>query len=119
MLKTLNLRGAAIAAVLCMTDTCLGFDPRLVKSSLASASLLLNRESGGSCPEVQPLEGSKDAVVGKLDLFLTRAPLFAQGSSNHLSPLSSITMEPATVVPSSTNPTAKEIAHKILTPKVA
>ncbi|KAM0805130.1 hypothetical protein BDR22DRAFT_817614 [Usnea florida] len=62
MLRTLKLHGAAIAAVLSMTDTCLGLDPRLVKSSLASASLLLNRESGGSCPNVQPLEGSKDAV---------------------------------------------------------
>lgn len=119
MFKTLKLRGAAMAAVLCMTDMCLGFDPRLVKSSLASASLLFNRESGGSCPQVQPLEGSKDMVVGKLDLFLIRAPLFAQGSSNHLSPLSSTTMEPATVVPSFTNPTAKETASTISTPKGA
>ena len=119
MLMTLKLHGAAIAAVLCMTDTCLGFDPRLVKSSLASASLLFDRESGGSCPNVQPLEGSKDAVVGKLDLLLIKAPLIAQGSSNHHSPLSSTTTEPATVVPSSTKSIAKEIARTISTPKGA
>ena len=119
MFKTLKLRGAVVAAVLCMTDTCLGFDPRLVKGSLASASLLFNRESSGSCPNVQPLEGSKDMVVGKLDLFLIRATLFAQGSSNHLFPLSFTTMEPATVVPSSTNPTVKETASTVSTAKGA
>ena len=119
MFKTLKLRGAVIAAVLCMTDTCLGIDPRLVKSSLASASLLLNRESGGKCPNVQPLEGSKDATVGKLDLLLIRTPLIAKGSSNHISPLSTSKMEPATVVPSSTNPTAKGIAKTVSTPKGA
>lgn len=84
MLKTLKLRGAALAAVLCMTDTCLGIDPRLVKSSLASASLLLNRESGGDCPNVQPLEGSKDATVRKVVVLLIRTPLTAEGSSNHI-----------------------------------
>ena len=70
MLKTLKLRGGALAAVLCMTDACLGIDPRLVKSSLASTSLLLNRESGGDCPNVQPLEGSKDATVRKVVVLL-------------------------------------------------
>lgn len=119
MLKSLKLRGAAIAAVLCMTDTCLGIDPRLVKSSLASASLLFNRESGGSCPNVQPLEGSKDATVGKLDLLLIRAPLIAKNSSNHISPLSSSKTEPAMAVPSSTNPTAKGTAQTVSTPKGA
>ena len=119
MHKTLKLRGAAITAVLCMTDMCLGFDPRLVKSSLAPTSLLFNRESKGTCPEVQPLEGSKDMVVGKLDLFLIRAPQLAQSSSDHLSLLSFTTMEPATVVLSSTSPTAKETASTVSTPKGA
>ncbi len=112
MLKTLKLRGVAIAAVLCITDTCLGIDPRLVKSSLASATLLLNRESGGDCPNVQPLEGSKDATVRKVVL-LIRTPLTADGSSNHNSPLSGSKTEQAMVVPSSTNSTAKEIAQTI------
>lgn len=119
MLKNLKLRGTAIAAVLCMTDTCLGIDPRLVKSSLASASLLLNRESGGSCPNVQPLEGSKDATVRKVVVLRIRTPLTAGGSSNHISPLSSSKTEPAMVVPSSTKSTAKEIAQTVSTPKGA
>ncbi len=116
MLKTLKLRGVAIAAVLCITDTCLGIDPRLVKSSLASATLLLNRESGGDCPNVQPLEGSKDATVRKVVL-LIRTPLTADGSSNHNSPLSGSKTEQAMVAPSSTNSTAKEIAQTISTPE--
>ena len=119
MLRTLKLRGAAIAAVLCITDTCLGIDPRLVKSSLASASLVLSRESGADCPNVQPLEGSKDATVRKVVGLLIRTLLNAEGSSNHISPLSSSKMEPAMVVPSSTKSTAKEIAQTISTPKGA
>ena len=119
MLRSLKLRGAATAAVLCMTDTCLGIDPRLVKSSLGSASLLSNRESGANCPNVQPLEGSKDATVGKNVLRLIRTPFIAEGSSNYNSPLGSSQTEPAMVVPSSTKWTAKGIAQTVSTPKGA
>ena len=89
MLRILKLRGAAIAAVLCMTDTCLGINPRLVKSSLASASLLFNRESGGECPNVQPLEGSTDATVREVVMRSIRMTLTAESSSNYVSHLSS------------------------------